>query len=191
MVDDNNRGDERLPESHPEDKQDERETPVQQPAWPDIVRPVLSPETVNEQSHEADSDSQESEIELPAELPILPLKDTVVYPFAVMPLGVGKERSIRLIDEIMRGNRLVGLVAQKEEEVEDARAEDCFRVGTVARIARLLRIPDGTIQIIVQGLERIRIDAWTAEEPFLKARAHLDPEPAEDGVEIEALKRNA
>ncbi|HEV8190068.1 MAG TPA: endopeptidase La, partial [Ktedonobacterales bacterium] len=115
----------------------------------------------------------------------------VVYPFAVMPLGVGKERSIRLIDEIMRGDRLVGLVAQKDDEVEDARPDDCFRVGTVARIARLLRIPDGTIQIIVQGLERIRIDDWTAEDPFLKARAHLDPEPPEDGVEIEALKRNA
>ncbi len=194
MVDDNYRGDELPPENKSEDEQGERKTPTPQPVWPDIIKPVLSPEIASEateEAHEADSGSQEPEVELPDELPILPLKDTVVYPFAVMPLGVGKDRSIRLIDEIMRGDRLVGLVAQKDEEIEDARAEDCFRVGTVARIARLLRIPDGTIQIIVQGLERIRIDEWTAEEPFLKARAHLDPEPTEESVEIEALKRNA
>jgi ATP-dependent Lon protease len=130
-------------------------------------------------------------VELPDELPILPLKDTVVYPFAVMPLGVGKERSIRLIDEVMRGSRLVGMVAQKDASVEEAGPEDCFRVGTVARIARLLRIPDGTIQIIVQGLERIVIDEYTAEQPFLKARCHLAPETVPQGLEIEALKRTA
>jgi ATP-dependent Lon protease len=156
MVDDNYRSDEPPPASRSEDEKDEREAPTPQPVWPDLGSPAPSGAAAPEETREADSDSQEPEVKLPAELPILPLKDTVVYPFAVMPLGVGKERSIRLIDEIMRGDRLVGLVAQKDEEIEDARAEDCFRVGTVARIARLLRIPDGTIQIIVQGLERIR-----------------------------------
>ena len=109
---------------------------------------------------------------------------------AVIPLGVGKERSIRLIDEVMRGSRLVGLVAQKDD-VDDAGPDDCFRVGTVARIARLLRIPDGTIQIIVQGLERIVIDEYVAEEPYLRAQVQLAPESSEESVEIEALKRNA
>ena len=80
---------------------------------------------------------------------------------------MGKERSIRLIDEVMRGDRLVGLVAQKDENIEDAGPEDCFQVGTVARIVRLLRIPDGTVQVIVQGLERFVIDEFVAEQPYL------------------------
>src|ERR1051326_2441926 len=99
---------------------------------------------------------EERRIAIPDVLPILPLKETVVYPLTMMPLGVGQERSIKLIDDAMRGNRLVGLVAQKGEEVETAGPDDAFRIGTAARIARMLRTPDGTIQIIVQGLERIR-----------------------------------
>ncbi len=133
---------------------------------------------------------EEQQIELPDELPILPLKDTVVYPSSVSPLGVGKERSIQLIDEVMRGgSRLVGLVAQKDAEIEVAGPDDCFRIGTVARIVRILRIPDGTVQIIVQGLERIVIDEYTSEQPYLKARCHLSPEIVPDDDEIEALKR--
>jgi ATP-dependent Lon protease len=136
-------------------------------------------------------EQDEEQFEIPPELPILPLKDTVVYPFAVMPLGVGKERSIRLIDEVMRGSRLVGLVAQKDAEVEEAGPEDCFRIGTVARIARLLRIPDGTMQIIVQGLERFVVDEWVGEQPFLRAKVHAAPDTVEGGVEVEAIKRTA
>jgi ATP-dependent Lon protease len=133
---------------------------------------------------------EELQVELPDELPILPLKDTVVYPSAVSPLGVGKERSIQLIEEATRsGSRLVGLVAQKDADVEVAGPDDCFRVGTVARIIRVLHIPDGTVQIIVQGLERIVIDEYTSEQPFLKARCHLAPEVVPDDIAIEALKR--
>ena len=133
---------------------------------------------------------EEQQFELPDELPILPLKDTVVYPSAVSPLGVGKDRSIQLIDEVMRGgSRLVGLVAQKDADIEVAGADDCYRIGTVARIVRLLRIPDGTVQIIVQGLERIVIDEYTTEQPYLKARCHLAPEFVPDDDETEALKR--
>src|SRR4051794_12344720 len=135
-------------------------------------------------------ESEGESFELPDEAPILPLKDVVVYPFAVMPLGAGKERSIRLIDDIMRGTRLVGLVAQKDENVEEAGPEDCFQVGTMARIVRLLRIPDGTIQVIVQGLERFVIDEFIAEQPYLRARVHAAPEIVESGVEIEAMQRN-
>jgi ATP-dependent Lon protease len=138
----------------------------------------------------ADGDEEER-FEVPAVLPILPLKDTVVYPFAVVPLGVGKERSIALIDDVMRGARLVGLVAQKDENVEEAGPEDVFKTGTVARIARLLRIPDGTMQIIVQGLERFVIDEWTEEKPYLKATVNAAPDVVEEGIEIEALKRSA
>ncbi len=134
---------------------------------------------------------EEQSPEIPDILPILPLRDTVLYPFAVAPLAVGKDRSVRLIDDAMRGARLVGLVAQKDPEVDPAGPEDCFRIGTVARIARLLRIPDGTIQVIVQGLDRIAILDYVEEEPFLKAHVRLAPETVESDMQTEALKRNA
>jgi ATP-dependent Lon protease len=168
----------------PEEPQPEEPAPL--PAGPSA-----SDESTPERPQIESGAGEGTPLELPDELPILPLKDTVVYPYAVTPLGVGKERSIRLIDEVMRGPRLVGLVAQKDGEVEDAGPDDCFRVGTVARIARLLRIPDGTIQVIVQGLERIVIDDYTAEQPFLTAHVHLAPETSPQDIEIEALKRTA
>ena len=153
---------------------------------------VIIAET-DDDSVEGAEEAEEPEpvLDLPSELPILPLKDTVIYPFATIPLGVGKDRSIRLIDDVMRGSRLVGLVAQKDDGVEDAGPEDCYRVGTVARIARLLRMPEGTLQIFVQGLERIAIDEFVAEEPYLRAKVHALPESVEKSVEIEALQRNA
>jgi ATP-dependent Lon protease len=134
---------------------------------------------------------EERRIAIPDTLPILPLKETVVYPLTMMPLGVGQERSIRLIDDAMRGNRLVGLVAQKGEGVETPGPDDTYQIGTAARIARMLRTPEGTIQIIVQGLERIRILEYTTEQPYLQARVEVATETVEDGVELEALKRNA
>ncbi|HLZ24132.1 MAG TPA: endopeptidase La [Ktedonobacterales bacterium] len=158
---------------------------------PEIPTPQASLPEAEVAAPQQETGDESEHVDLPDELPILPLKDTVVYPFAVMPLGVGKERSIRLIDEVMRGSRLVGLVAQKDSEIEEAGPDDCYRVGTVTRIARLLRIPDGTIQIIVQGLERIVIDEFVAEQPFLKARTHLAPEIVPHDIEIEALKRTA
>ena len=120
----------------------------------------------------------------------MPLKDTVIYPFAVQPLGVGQERSIHLIDEVMRGNRLVVLVAQKSADMEQAGPEDIFKIGTVSRIARMIRMPDGTIQIIVQGLERVEIGEFTQEKPYLVARVALKPDIQEEDDETEAIKRN-
>jgi ATP-dependent Lon protease len=134
---------------------------------------------------------EERHISLPEVLPILPLKETVVYPLTLTPLGVGQERSIHLIDDVMRSNRLVGLVAQKSASIDLAGPDDTFRLGTAARIARMLRAPDGTIQIIAQGLERIRILEYTEERPYLKARVEPAPEIVEDDMELEALKRNA
>ncbi|HEX9035909.1 MAG TPA: endopeptidase La [Ktedonobacterales bacterium] len=131
------------------------------------------------------------DIEIPYLLPVLPLKDTVVYPYAVMPLGVGKERSIRLIEEAMKGERLVTLVAQKDANIEEAGPDDCFSVGVVARIARMLRVPDGTMSIIVQGLDRVQIEEFTDSLPYLKARIRFTPETIETGVEIEAQARAA
>ncbi|HYB02691.1 MAG TPA: LON peptidase substrate-binding domain-containing protein, partial [Ktedonobacteraceae bacterium] len=155
----------------------EQHTPNQNPAREE-----------RESSHDQNSD--EEPLSIPDELPVLPLKDTVIYPFAVQPLGVGQERSIRLIDDVMRGNRLVVLVAQKFADIEQAGPDDIFKIGTVSRIARMIRMPDGTIQIIVQGLERVEIGEFTQEKPYLVARVALKPDVQEADDETEAIKRN-
>jgi ATP-dependent Lon protease len=149
-------------------------------------------ESPAEEERESGSSQQSDEepLSIPDELPILPLKDTVIYPFAVQPLGVGQERSIHLIDEVMRGNRLVVLVAQKSAEIEQAGPDDIFKIGTVSRIARMIRMPDGTIQIIVQGLERVDIGEFTQEKPYLVAHVTLKPDIQEEDKETEAIKRN-
>ncbi|MGB8645065.1 MAG: endopeptidase La [Anaerolineae bacterium] len=129
---------------------------------------------------------------IPAELPILPLRGTVVYPLTVLPLNVGQPRSLRLVDEVATSpNRLVGLATILNDKFEDAGPEDVYDIGTVAVIHRMLRAPDGTVRLIVQGLERIRIREYTAKEPFLKARVEVDPESVEKTVEVEALMRNS
>src|SRR5579883_676825 len=135
-------------------------------------------------------DEEEDGLNIPDVVPVLPLRDTVVYPFAVQPLGVGQERSIRLIDDVMRGNRLVVLVAQKSADTEQAGPDDIFPMGTVARIARMIRMPDGTIQIIVQGLERVVIGEFTQIKPYLMAHVTVKPDIQEEDNETEAIKRN-
>src|SRR3984893_11981136 len=140
-----------------------------------------------ERRHGEDDDDK---LFIPNILPVLPLKDTVVFPYAVQPLGVGQDRSIRLIDAVMRGNRLVVLVAQKSAEVELAGPNEIFKVGTVARIARMIRMPDGTLQIIVQGLERVDIGKFTRGKSYLTAHISLKPEIQESDDETEAIKRN-
>ena len=147
-------------------------------------------ETAEGQEVGRSKQDDEEGLSIPEVLPILPLKDTVVYPFGVQPLGVGQERSIRLIDDVMRGNRLVVLVAQKSVEMEQAGPNDIFRIGTVSRVARMIRMPDGTIQIIVQGLERVDIGEFTQEKPYLAAHVTLRPDTQEVDNETEAMKRN-
>jgi ATP-dependent Lon protease len=129
---------------------------------------------------------------IPEELPVLPLRGMVVYPLMVLPLSVGQPRSVRLVDDVVVGDRLVGLVASKDPEIDEPASDQVYQVGTVAIIHRLFKAPDGTMRVIVQGVERIRIDEWTVEEPYLKAKVSqlLDILPEEGNVEIEALMRN-
>src|SRR5260221_1641673 len=148
-----------------------------------------SPDAIEQESRRSKQDDDD-QLSIPDVLPVLPLKDTVIYPFAVQPLGVGQERSIRLIDDVMRGDRLVVLVAQKSSEIEQAGPGDIFTIGTVSRVARMIRMPDGTIQIIVQGLERVAIGEFTQEKPYLAAHVTLKPDTQEDDNETEAIKRN-
>src|SRR6266571_4381296 len=132
----------------------------------------------------------EEDSSIPDVLPVLPLKDTVVYPLSVQSLGVGQERSIRLVDDVMRSNRLVVLVAQKSSDIEQAGPRDIFNIGTVSRVVRMIRMPDGNIQIYVQGLERVEIGEFTQEKPYLAAHVTVRPDVEEEDKETEAIKRN-
>jgi len=128
---------------------------------------------------------------IPPELPILPLKNTVIFPLTVLPLIVQKPRSVRLVDDAVVADRMVALVALKDPKIEEPTPDDVYQMGTMAVIHRLARASDGTLHIIVQGLERIRITEFTDTEPYMRARVEMAPEVTEEGVEMEALVRSA
>jgi len=129
--------------------------------------------------------------ELPEKLPILPLRGLVVYPQTAVPLTVGQARSIKLMDDVSAGNRLIGLVASRNPELELPSPDDLYRIGTVGIVQRLFRAPDNTIRLIVQGLARFELGEFTQNEPYLIAQINLRPETVEEGVEIEAQVRAA
>lgn len=127
----------------------------------------------------------------PEALPILPLRGLVVFPNNSVPLTVGVPRSIKLVDDAMSGDKLVGLVAAINPEQETPGPDELYKVGTIATVHRLLRAPDGSVRLLVQGIERFRLGEFVQEEPYLKAKIHLAPELNEDNIETNALARNA
>jgi ATP-dependent Lon protease len=129
-----------------------------------------------------------SNVTIPDALPVLPLRESVVLPLTAMPLAVGQQRSLRLVDDVMRGNRLLALVAQHEAKTEPANPEDLYRVGTVGMIHQMARAPDGSVRLMVQGLERIRIRDWLSREPYLVARIEASPDVTGETTETEALR---
>jgi len=142
-------------------------------------------------SSESDAAQRSDSAKYPQVLPILPLRGVVVYPQTAVPLTVGQPRSIKLVDEIVGGDKLVGLVAAINPELESPGPKDLYRVGTVAIVHRLLRAPDGTVRLLVQGMDRFRLGEFVDEEPYLRANIELAPEVVEEGVEMDALARNA
>jgi ATP-dependent Lon protease len=129
---------------------------------------------------------------VPEILPILPLRGLVVYPQTAVPLTIGQARSIRLVDDVVAGDeRLVGLVTSRDPDLETPEPKDLYEIGTIAIVHRLFRAPDGTIRLLVQGMTRFHLGEFVQTEPYLKAHVHLIPETVEQGLEIEALARNA
>ena len=126
---------------------------------------------------------------IPSVLPILPLRGVVVYPMTTVPLTVGQPRSVKLIDEVTSGERIVGLVASKDPDLETPGPDQLYRVGTAAAVHRLMRAPDGTIRLLVHGIARIRFGDYIQTEPYLKAQIAPSPETVETGIKIEALIR--
>lgn len=144
----------------------------------------------NGSTSELNDDEIATNSDVPASVPILPLRGLVVYPHTAIPLTVGQQRSLKLVDDVIEGNRLVGLFTALNPELETPGPDDIYRVGTLAAIHRLFRAPDGTIRLLVQGLKRIRIEEFTSEEPYLTAAISELPESVESELEVEALERN-
>src|SRR5204863_6783636 len=127
---------------------------------------------------------------VPAALPVLPLKEMVAFPDTLTPLAVGLERSMRLVNDVLSGERMLVLVASRDPEAEEPGPEQLYEVGVAGIVARMLKVPDGTIRILVQGTERVRIGDYVAEEPYLVARIEPLPDEIEPSPELEALTRN-
>ena len=130
---------------------------------------------------------------VPEVLSILPLRDTVLFPQAVVPLAAGRETSVRLIEDAARGGRLIGVFGQRDPSVEDPQQGDLHRVGTAATILKVVKQPDGIVRLVVQGIARVRIVEMVQTRPFLTARVEVVEEtlPAAGDLETEALMRNA
>jgi len=128
--------------------------------------------------------------ELPAALPILPLRDMVTYPGTLTPLAVGQVRSIKLIDDVLSGDRALVMVASKDPELDEPGPDDIERVGVAGVVARMLKVPDGSIRILVQGTKRVRLGRFVATKPYLIATVEEMPDVVDSGPELQALTRN-
>ena len=132
-----------------------------------------------------DEEALEKE-DLPAEVSLLPLRNTVLFPGVVIPITVGRDKSIQLIKDANKGSKVIGVVAQKDQTIENPEANDIYSLGTVAQILRVLKMPDGNTTIIIQGKKRFEIDQITAEEPYLKATTRTVVDEAAGEIDLRA-----
>ncbi|MCL4458615.1 MAG: endopeptidase La [Chloroflexi bacterium] len=135
------------------------------------------------------SKNDENELLMIAELPVLPIRDTVLFPRMITPLVVGRERSVRAIEDAMLKERTIVVVAQRQPELYDITFDDVYTVGTEATIGRMLKMPDGTISVLVQGQRRVKLLSFTQSDPYIKSRVSPLSEYAEKTISVEALMR--
>jgi ATP-dependent Lon protease len=131
-----------------------------------------------------------TDVEIPSTLPVLPLKETVIFPQSVSPLAIGQERSIRLVDDVLEGDRMLALVTVESAEVEQPGWDDLYETGTAAMVHKMIRVPDGTLRILVQGLSRIHLESRAQDEPYLVGEFSVVPDEVEETPELEALTRS-
>jgi ATP-dependent Lon protease len=129
-------------------------------------------------------------LEIPSQLPVLPLKETVVFPDSATPLAIGQERSIELVDDVAARDRYVALITVKNADADQPSWDDLYEIGTAALVHKLIKVPDGTLRILVQGLQRIRLDKRIEEEPYLVGGFTPVPDVVVESKELEALTRN-
>jgi len=128
--------------------------------------------------------------ELPQSVGVLPLRDTVTFPDMLVPLNIGQPRSVELINEALRGERTIGMVASRRPEAESPTPDDLYTVGVLGVVARMIRVPDGTLRVLIQGGQRIRITGWVSTEPYLVAEIEEAPDVVDQTPEMVALMRN-
>ena len=128
--------------------------------------------------------------ELPRVLPVLPLREAVPFPETVLPLAVGQPRSVSLVNDALGSNRLIAMVASRDREKEEPAPDDLYRVGVVGTIARMMRAPDDTLRILVQGGTRVRLDEFLQTAPYLTASISELPDVVDSSPELTALTRN-
>src|SRR5947209_10072906 len=134
----------------------------------------------------------EKKFAIPEVLPILPVRDTVLFPGAMLPLTVGRESSLALVGSLQGEEKLLGVVAQLDPRIEDPAAADLHKVGTLARVHKTVKMPNGNVVIFLEGLQRIQIVELVGLRPFLRARVQAEPDIiGEADTELEALQRNA
>lgn len=180
-----------LPEDEERDVVEEMNQPAEGVGEATDVNLETEFSDVDETDNDADEEQDVNREPVEEILPLLPLKATVILPHTLVPLAAAQERSLRLIDSVMQGDRMVAMVMQKDDEQNDAGPDDILSVGSVATIHQMMRVPDGSMRLAVQGMERMEILEVVEETPFLKARVRRTPEIAEESVELEALARNA
>ena len=135
-------------------------------------------------------EEQTEELTFPATLPVLPLKDTVVFPESVTPLAIGQERSVKLVEDVVSGDRVLALLTVKNPEAEQPGWDDLYEVGTAAVIHKMIKVPDGTLRILVQGMQRIRLDRTVQDDPYLMGEFVELADELPDTPEVQALTRN-
>ncbi|HWP46513.1 MAG TPA: endopeptidase La [Candidatus Limnocylindrales bacterium] len=134
--------------------------------------------------------SEKDKAVLPPALAILPLRDSVLYPKMVLPLVVGKERSIKLVDDALMGDRIIGVTALRDSKIENPEIKDLYTVGTAAIILKMIKMPDGSLRLLIQGLSRIRIQEYIQTEPYYRAKVEAIPDQYTKDVRVEALTMN-
>jgi ATP-dependent Lon protease len=133
---------------------------------------------------------KDDKVVIPDDLPILPLRGTVLYPDLILPIMVGRKKSVKLIDDAMDADRIIGVITQKRSEIEDPKEADLYSVGVAALILRMIRELDGSQRVIVQGVSRMKVKEYIQREPYFKARSEVIDEGLVQGVEIDALMMN-
>jgi ATP-dependent Lon protease len=133
---------------------------------------------------------ESADVEIPSTLPVLPLKETVVFPQSVSPLAIGQERSVQLVDDVLEGERMLALVTVKNPEAEQPGWDDLYETGTAAVVHKMIRVPDGTLRILVQGVGRIRLERRVQDDPYLVGEFTVVPDEVKETPELEALTRS-
>ncbi|MEK7309168.1 MAG: LON peptidase substrate-binding domain-containing protein, partial [Nitrospirota bacterium] len=133
--------------------------------------------------------NEEREIEIPTTLPVLPVRDIVIFPYMILPLFVGREVSIKAIDHATSGNKMVLLMTQRDVNIETPTTDDLYTVGTVGTILRILKLSDGRLKVLVQGLAKASVLRYVQTDPFYigEIKKIVDEKPAEITLEVEAL----